>query len=90
MNQAKYDGLSDAFKAAIDAHSGRGLSQLGEEAWNAAAASTIRKLRDSGDNTVIDLNQDEIAAFGALTLPVADKVISDLKGEDVMAVMRGE
>jgi TRAP-type C4-dicarboxylate transport system substrate-binding protein len=89
MNQERYDGLSDEFKAAIDANSGKGLSQSGEEAWNGRATETIQKLRDAGDNTVIDLSEEEIQAFGDLTLPVTDKLIADMGAEDVLAAMRG-
>lgn len=90
MNQARYEGLSDSQKAAIDAHSGRILSQSGEEAWNNAATATVKILRETGDNTVIDLTAEEIAAFAALTLPVADKVIAELGAEEVAAAMQAQ
>lgn len=90
MNQGRYDGLSDAFKAAVDAHSGRSLSQKGEEAWNARAEDTTQKLRDAGDNTVIDLTPEEIEAFAKLTLPVTDKLVAEMGAQDVLAAMQGK
>ncbi len=90
MNQDRYDGLSDAFKAAVDAHSGRSLSQKGEEAWNARADETVQKLRDAGDNTVIDLSPEEIEAFAKLTLPVTEKLVAEMGAADVLAAMQGK
>ncbi|WP_265515744.1 TRAP transporter substrate-binding protein [Nitratireductor luteus] len=90
MNQARYDGLSDEFKEAIDAHSGRELSKSGEEGWNARAVETIQALRDAGNNTVVDLNPEEVEAFAELTLPVTEKLIAEMGAEDVLAAMRGQ
>lgn len=90
MNQDKYDGLSDEFKAAIDANSGMVLSKSAEDAWRAKADRTIEALKETGDNTVIELSEEEAAAFGELTVPVTQKVVSELGAEDVYAAMRGE
>jgi TRAP-type C4-dicarboxylate transport system substrate-binding protein len=90
MNQAKYDSLPDDQKAAIDAHSGRGLSKSGEDAWNARANDAIEAMKAAGDNTVIELTPEEAAAFGAITTAVSDKVVADLGAEAVLATMRGQ
>lgn len=90
MNQGRYDNLSEEQRGALDSVIGRALSQSGEEGWNARADQTIQSLRDAGDNTVIDLTDEEIAAFGALTLPVTDRVVAELGAEDVLATMKGE
>lgn len=90
MNKAKYDALPDDQKAAIDANSGRALSKSAEDAWNAKADKTIAALKEDAKNTVIELSGQEIEAFAKLTLPVADKVISDLGAADVLKAMRGE
>jgi len=90
MNQAKYDSLSDEMKAAIDANSGRGLSKSAEDAWNAKADKAIADAKAAGDNTVVELTADEIAAFAKLTLPVADKVIAAVGGGDVVKAMQGQ
>ena len=90
MNKAKYDGLPDAQKAAIDAIAGRALSQSAEDAWNAKADKTIVALKGDSKNTVIELSEAETEAFAKLTLPVAEKVISDLGAADVLKAMQGE
>lgn len=90
MNQAKYDSLPDGFKAAIDANTGIVLSKSAEDAWRARAAETIEGLKASGDNTVIELTDEEAAAFGELTLPVTEKMVSELGAEEVFTAMRGE
>ncbi|MBN9673491.1 TRAP transporter substrate-binding protein [Roseibium aggregatum] len=90
MNKAKYDGLSDDFKKAIDDNSGRKLSASAEAGWNAKANSTIEALKASGDNTVIELSDAEIDAFGALTIPVTEKIVTGAGAEDVLATMSGQ
>lgn len=90
MNQARYDALPEEFRSAIDAHSGIGLSRSGEEAWNARATETVEKLRETGDNTVIELTEEEVQAFAELTLPVTDRLIAEMGAEEVLAAMRGE
>jgi len=89
MNQGKYDGLSDKQKAAIDANSGRALSQSAEDAWYAKGEKAIADAKAAGDNTVIELSDAEVAAFAKITLAVTDKVIADLNAKDVLAAMRG-
>ena len=89
MNQAKYDGLSDEEKAALDAIAGRPLSQSAEEGWNARAAQVIEQISSTGDNTVYTLTDDERAAFEALTLPVTDAIIAEGGYEDVLKTMQG-
>lgn len=89
MNKAKYDGLSDEHRAAIDSIAGRALSQSAEEGWNARAEQVIEQIKAAGDNTVIELTDEEAAAFGALTLPVTEQIISDMGAEDVLSSMKG-
>ncbi|GAB4356154.1 MAG: TRAP transporter substrate-binding protein [Oricola sp.] len=90
MNKAKYDSLSDAFRKAIDDNSGRGLSKSAEDGWNNRAMQVKESLIAAGDNTVIDLTADEAAAFGAITIPVTDKIVKELGAEDVLATMKGK
>ncbi|SPF80220.1 TRAP transporter substrate-binding protein [Pseudoprimorskyibacter insulae] len=89
MNKGKYDGLSADHKAALDAIAGRPLSKSAEDGWNGRAADVIESLKAAGDNTVYFLNADEAAAFGALTLPVTDKIVGELGAEEVLATMQG-
>ena len=90
MNQKKYDSLSPEHKAVIDKNSGMGLSRSGEENWNARADATIEKLRAAGDNTVIELTDEQVAAFSKKVMPVTEKVVKELGAEDVLAAMQGK
>lgn len=91
MNQAKYDGLTDDEKAAIDSIAGRKLSQSAEEGWYARAESVIETISGMDDNTVYTLSDEERAAFEELTYPIRDEVISGVDGgSDVLTTMRGE
>jgi TRAP-type transport system periplasmic protein len=94
MNEAKYQSLPDEEKAAIDAASGEGLSQSGEENWNRVAGEILDELRADPDKTVIDLTEEESAAFNEMTLGVRDAVIADLDAQglpasDVLSAMTG-
>ena len=89
MNKAKYDGLSEGEKAALDAIAGRPLSKSAEDGWNARAAQVIEQISATGDNTVYTLSADERAAFEALTYPVTDKIVSEGGYEDVLKTMQG-
>jgi len=91
MSQATYDGLSAEQQAAIDAASGLGLSQSGETAWQSSADEAIAALRADDSKTVIDLSEDEVAAFGAITLAISDAVIAGVDGgAEAAAALRGE
>ncbi|MFD1912986.1 TRAP transporter substrate-binding protein [Halodurantibacterium flavum] len=91
MNEARYQGLSEEFRAAIDANSGRSLSQSGEEGWNARADDTIEMLRADGSKTVIDLTDEEIAAFAEVLEPLTAQLVAAIPGgEEALAAMRGE
>jgi len=90
MNAERYNGLSAEHRAAIDSIAGRTLSASAEAGWNARATEVTAQLRATGDNTVIDLTPEEIAAFAAVTLPVRDQVIATVDGgAEVLATMQG-
>lgn len=90
MNQGRYDGLTAEQQAAIDAIAGEPLSKSAEDAWNALADKTLAMLEADPDKTVINLSDDEIAAFGDITGPLTAELVADLGAEDVFAVMSGE
>lgn len=90
MNEGRYKGLSAEHKAALDANSREVLSKSAEDGWNARALKVIESLKATGDNKVIELNDEEIAAFGTLTLPVTDRIVKELGAENILAAMRGE
>ncbi|MEN3794715.1 TRAP transporter substrate-binding protein [Fulvimarina sp. MAC3] len=89
MNAAKYDGLSEADKAAVDSIKGRPLSQSAEDGWNAKADAVLQEIQATGDNTVIMLSAEEAAPFNAITEPLGEALAAEVGGEDVLAVMRG-
>jgi len=90
MNEGVYEGLSDEKKAAIDAIAGVPLSQSAEEAWNATSEAGLQAARESGDNVVIDLTEEEIAAFAEAVEPVTQAYVDEVGGVDAFATMRGE
>ncbi|MEX0624128.1 TRAP transporter substrate-binding protein [Saccharospirillum sp.] len=88
MNQQRYDGLSAEHQAIIDANSGRGLSQSGEETWNALADSTLESVRADSRNTVIDLSEDEVAAFENVAGTFLSRQLSSNQTRDVLNDMQ--
>ncbi|MFZ3582863.1 TRAP transporter substrate-binding protein [Loktanella sp. DJP18] len=90
MNAARYEGLSDVERAAIDTIKGRPLSKSAEDGWNAAAASVLESVKATGDNTVIELTTDEAAPFDAITAPLGEAIAAEVGGEEVLATMRGQ
>ena len=90
MNQDRYDSLPKEMQAAVDANSGRTLSQHAEAAWNAKAEATIQALREAGDNTIVELTDEQAAAFAEKVVPVTERLIAEMGAEDVLAAMRGE
>jgi len=90
LNKAKYDSLPEDQRKAIDDNSGRVLSQSAEEGWYARAAQVTEQISSSGDNTIINLTDEEAAAFGEFTLPVAANVVGGIDGgQEVYDIMHG-
>ncbi|MHA7874760.1 TRAP transporter substrate-binding protein [Roseivivax sp.] len=90
MNQGAYDGLSDEARAALDEMAGMALSKSAEDAWNAQADDAMGKARASGDNTVIDLSEDEITAFSEAVAEVVNGYVEGVGGAEALAAMRAE
>lgn len=90
MNEQRYQSLSPAHRAAIDAASGPELSRSGEEGWNRIADETMARIRAAGVSRVIDLSQDEIDGFGAVLIPLTERLVTEMGAQDVLAAMRGE
>ena len=55
-----------------------------------ALDKAIADAKAAGNNTVIELTNEEAAAFAEITLKVTDKVINDLNAADVVAAMQGK
>ncbi len=90
MNQGVYDGLSDEGKAAVDAIAGEELSKSAEEAWLVTANAATEAARADDRNVVIDLTDEEAAAFAEALAPVTDAYVAAASGEATLAAMRGE
>lgn len=88
MNQQRYDNLSEEHQAIIDRHSGRGLSQSGEETWNALADRTLESVRADDRNTVIDLSDDEVATFEDIAGSFLSRQLSSEQTRDVLNDMQ--
>lgn len=85
MNEGTYNGLSDEAKAAIDPAA---LSKSAEDAWNATASDGLAMARATGDNTFIDLTDDEAAAFAEAVADVVNAYVAEVGGEAVLEAMR--
>lgn len=90
MNEDRYQSLSDANKAALDKNIGVGLSKVGEDGWNAAAAATIERLRADEKNTMVDLTGDDLAAFNAVGDKLRENVLMKMDGQAILATMQGK
>ncbi len=90
MNEDSYNSLGDAERAALDAAIRLPLSQSAEEAWRAAADEAIELARASSDNTVVDLTDEEIAAFAAAVEPVTQAYVDSVGGQAAFDVMQGQ
>ena len=85
MNEGVYNGLSDEAKAAIDTMA---LSKSAEDAWNATSDDGLATARATGDNTFIDLTEEEAAAFAEAVSGVVNAYVAEVGGEDALAAMR--
>ncbi|WP_158964976.1 TRAP transporter substrate-binding protein [Chachezhania sediminis] len=87
MNQAKFDGLSDEDKAAIDGVSGEALVRIAGKAWDAADATG----HDILESTVAfhDASEAEMEELVAMSQPLYDAVAADYaaKGVDFDAAL---
>lgn len=90
MNQKKYDGLSDEFKAAIDANSGLELSRSAEEGWNERADETLERLAADPAKTVIELSDAEIAVFENISNDFRVSKLEEIGAVDVLNAMQGK
>ena len=90
LNQKVYDGLPDDQKAAIDAASGAALSKSAEDAWLVTANAAMDAARADAANTVVDLTEEEAAAFAAAVADVVNSYVASVDGAAALAEMRGE
>ena len=85
MNEATYEGLSDAGKAAIDETAGEALSANAEAVWNRVGGEELERLRADPAKRVFDLTEAEAKPFNDVTLAIRDNVIAELEGQGLPA-----
>lgn len=78
MNKAKYEGLSAEAKAAIDANSGMDWAVTAGRGYDEAGAKVLAELRET--STVIELSEEERAAWGEAAQAASDAYIAELDG----------
>ncbi|MBF9042238.1 C4-dicarboxylate ABC transporter substrate-binding protein [Rhodobacterales bacterium HKCCE4037] len=89
MNQDAYAALSDEQRATLDELAGIPLSQSAEEAWLATAEAAVEAARGDDANTIVDLTEEEIAAFAEAVSGVTQAYIDEVGGADAAAAMSG-
>ncbi|NHF72851.1 TRAP transporter substrate-binding protein [Paracoccus xiamenensis] len=87
MNQARFDSLSEADRAAIDQVSGQALARMAGKAWDAADAAGLAAL--DGKVTFHDATEEEIATFKTDADAIYDRVRQNYaaKGVDFDAAL---
>lgn len=88
MNQRAYDALPDDLKAVLDAESGAKLSQMAAQVmWDYDAPA--RKIAKDAGNTIVVLDDAEVARWQNAAMPVVERWIADMdaKGIDGKALI---
>lgn len=89
LNEGVYKALPADQRAALDAASGVPLSESAETAWLATADAAVAAARADANNVVIDLSDDEIAAFQTAVADVVDGYVKGVGGNAALAAMNG-
>ncbi|APE44014.1 C4-dicarboxylate ABC transporter [Sulfitobacter alexandrii] len=80
MNKAKYDALPDDLKAILDAESGAKLSEFAAQVmWDNDAPG--RELAVQNGNTIIQLDEAEVARWKEAAQPVIDRWVAEMDGK---------
>ncbi len=88
MNKAKYEALPDDLKAILDAESGAKLSTFATQVmWDMDAPA--KKIAEDAGNTIVTLDEAEVARWKAASEPVVERWINDMndKGIDGAALI---
>lgn len=82
MNKAKYDALPDDLKAILDAESGAKLSTFATQVmWDMDAPA--RKIAEDAGNTIVELDDAEVARWKEAAAPVVEQWIADMDGKGI-------
>ncbi len=82
MNKAKYEALPDDLKAILDAESGAKLSTFATQVmWDMDAPA--RKIAEDAGNTIVELDEAEVARWKEAAAPVVEQWIADMDGQGI-------
>ena len=82
MNKRAYDNLPDDLKAVIDAESGAKLTELAAQVmWDYDAPG--RKIAEDAGNTIVTLDEAEVARWQEAAMPVVDRWVAEMDGKGI-------
>lgn len=82
MNKAKYEALPDDLKAILNAESGAKLSAFATQVmWDMDAPA--REIAVNAGNTIVELDEAEVARWKEAAAPVVDRWITDMEGQGI-------
>ena len=82
MNKAKYDALPDDLRAILDAESGAKLSTFATQVmWDMDAPA--REIAEKAGNTIVTLDDAEVARWKEASKPVIERWIADMDGKGI-------
>jgi TRAP-type C4-dicarboxylate transport system substrate-binding protein len=82
MNRARYEALPDDIRAALDAESGDNLAAFAAEVMEAADAPG-RAIAEAAGNTIVELDEAEVARWKEASQPVVERWIADMAERDI-------
>jgi TRAP-type C4-dicarboxylate transport system substrate-binding protein len=82
MNKAKYDSLPDDLKAILSEHSGMKLATLAATVMQ-AGDEPARAIAKEHGNTIVTLDEAEVAKWKAAAVPVRERWIAQMKKRDI-------
>ncbi len=85
MNQAKYDSLSDADRAALDGVFGEPLSKAFGAVWDEIDKIGEEASMAAADNSINAASDEDVAAYRELSKPIIDGVLAEVSGKGVDA-----
>jgi TRAP-type C4-dicarboxylate transport system substrate-binding protein len=82
MNKAKYDALPDDLRAILNAESGAKLSAFATQVmWDMDAPA--RKIAVDAGNTIVELDEAEVARWKEASAPVVDRWVAEMEGQGI-------
>lgn len=82
MNRARYEALPDDIRAALDAESGAALAGTAADIMSAADAPG-RAIAEEAGNTIVELDEAEVARWKEASQPVVERWIADMGERDI-------